>query len=368
MSRAWGLLLLFSIAAGAAESEWSFENTNFLLNSREILSNDPYTYDYNRLRMTGTLDAGSFFFTLIADNETFAGADYLESAEYALARQSDADTPFDTRTSPWSNPEAENRLRLYRLYGEYTNDRHMVTAGLMRVSFGVGRIWTPVDFFNPLNSFSIETTERDGVFGLQYAYALSNLSSLQLVTAQNRDGEAKSALRLKGYLPFGDTAVLAYNSPSMDFIGYEFDARVGETDLAFRSEGGRYHDKTLDESYIKYILGADYGWENSLMILVEYLYNGLPAASLLTLPEVNAHQDEHYLGIMATYQPTPLWSLAATVIRNLDDASAFLSPSAVYSLSDESTLTLGLIAFSGEAESEFGAVPDTYYLSWYYHF
>jgi len=68
------------------------------------------------------------------------------------------------------------------------------------------------------------------------------------------------------------------------------------------------------------------------------------------------------------YQPSPLLVLNFTAIRNLDDASYFLSPNAVYSLSDESTLTLGLIAFSGEADSEFGAVPDTCYLSWYYHF
>jgi hypothetical protein len=304
---------------------------------------------------------------MIVDNETFIGPGYLDTDEYTYIREYDADVPFDTRTDPATREEAANRFKLYRLYGEYIKDRHYVTAGLMRAAFGVGRIWTPVDFFNPLNSLSIETDEREGVFGAMYEYALSDLSVIQFVVAENHDETTKKAVRLKGYLEFADFAVLGYDSEAMRFTGYELDAKVGETDFAFRSEGGSYTDKILDTTYTKYILGADYGFENSLTILVEYLYNGLKADPLAVL-DVNSHRDHNYLGTVLGYQPSPLWVLSFTAIENLDDESYFLSPNAVYSLSDESDLTIGMTGFGGDKTSEFGAYPDTYYLRWYHHF
>lgn len=359
------LSVLFPLVA--VESEWRFENSNFIFHSKGIVDDKPYTYDYNRFRVTGDLFAGDFSFKLIADNETFIGPGYLDTDEFNYIKAYDADVPFDTRTDPATREEAADRLKLYRLYGEYIKGRHYVTAGLMRAAFGVGRIWTPVDFFNPLNSLSIETDEREGVFGTMYEYALSDLSVIQFVIAEKRDETTKKAVRLKGYLEFADVAVLGYDSEQMQFAGYELDARVGETDFAFRSEGGSYTDKRTDTTYTKYILGADYGFENSLTILVEYLYNGLKADPLMGL-NVNSHREHNYLGSVLGYQPSPLLVLNFTAIRNLDDASFFLSPNAVYSLSDESTLTIGMTGFGGEESSEFGAYPDTYYLRWYHHF
>lgn len=358
-------VLAFSLFG--VEGEWRFENSNFIYNSKGFADNEPYTYDFNRFRVTGDLYAGDFSFKMIADNETFIGPGYLDTAEYGYVKEYDADVPFDTRTDPATREEAADRLKLYRLYGEYIKGRHYVTAGLMRAAFGVGRIWTPVDFFNPLNSLSIETDEREGVFGTMYEYALSDLSVIQFVVAENRNETTKKAVRLKGYLEFADVALLGYDSEAMQFTGYELDAKVGETDFAFRSEGGSYTDKVLDTTYTKYILGADYGFANSLTILVEYLYNGLKADPLTGL-DVNSHREHNYLGTILGYQPNPLWMLNFTAIRNLDDKSSFLSPNAVYSLSDESDLTVGMTGFGGDEESEFGAYPDTYYLRWYRHF
>ncbi len=363
------VLLFVTLTASlfALESEWRFENTNFLYHSKGVLDGDPYTYDYNRFRVTGDLYAGDFSFKMIADNETFIGPGYLDTAEYGYIKEYDADVPFDTRTDPATREEAADRLKLYRFYGEYIKERHYITVGLMRAAFGVGRIWTPVDFFNPLNSLSVETDEREGVYGAMYEYALSDLSVVQFVVAENRDETTKKAVRLKGYLEFADVALLGYDSETMQFAGYELDAKVGETDFAFRSEGGSYTDKVLDTTYTKYILGADYGFENSLTILVEYLYNGLKADPLAGL-DVNSHLEHNYLGSVVGYQPSPLWVFNFTAIRNLDDDSFFLSPNAVYSLSDEADLTVGMTAFGGEETSEFGAYPDTYYLRWYHHF
>lgn len=363
----WLLLLVLALPLFAVESEWRFENSNFIFNSQEVLTDEPYTYDYNRFRVTGDLYDGGLNIKLIADNENIIGREYLESYEFDLGREYRQDVPFDTYGEYSGTDGLQNRFKLYRLYAEYLNGPHIVTAGLMRAAFGVGRIWTPVDFFNPLNSFSIETDEREGVYGAKYEYALSDLSVVQFVVAENRDETAKKAVRLKGYLDFADFALLAYQSEAMEFAGYEFDAKVGESDMALRSEGGIYHDKVKDKEYAKYIVGADYGFENSFTMLAEYLYNDLKAYPLAGF-DVNAHKDNHYLGTSFGYQPSPLLTVSLTTIHNLDDRSAFVSPNALYSLSDEETVTLGMTAFGGDATSEFGMLPDTYYLRWDRHF
>jgi hypothetical protein len=353
-------LLLVPATLFCLESSWHIENSNFLYTA-------PYTYDYNRLRVTGDVGSGSLRLKLIADNETLIGRDYLASPEYAQIREFEPDLPFATRTDPATRAEAQNRQKLYRLYADYAHEKHRVTAGLMRAAFGVGRIWTPVDFFNPLNSLSIEPNEREGVFGAMYDYALSGLSAVRFVAAQTHDGTTKKAVRLKGYLAFADAALLAYDSPLMQFAGYELEGRIGKSDVGFRSEGGSYTDKTRDTTYAKYILGADYGWENSLTVLIEYLYNGQKADPLARF-DAALQQDQNYLGTVIGYQPGPLWVVNLTAIRNLDDQSYFLSPNAAFSLGDETTLTLGMVSFGGEETSELGKLPDRYYLNWYHHF
>jgi len=56
----------------------------------------------------------------------------------------------------------KNTSQFYRGYLRYSGEKHMLTLGLQRIPFGVGRIWNPIDIFNPIDITSIETDERKG--------------------------------------------------------------------------------------------------------------------------------------------------------------------------------------------------------------
>ena len=127
-----------------------------------------------------------------------------------------------------------------------------------------------------------------------------------------------------------------------------------ESGIALRSEGGRFHNRTTGEHYFKYIIGAEYGFPNSLSILAEYKYSG------------NTHND--YLGGQVSYQPGMLWLCYLLIVVNEDDHSGFIAPSVEYSLGDDMTLSGGAFIYYGNGNSEFGHVPDRYFLRWFIHF
>ena len=64
------------------------------------------------------------------------------------------------------------------------------------------------------------------------------------------------------------------------------------------------------------------------------------------------------------------------VISSLSDGSTELQPSVTFSLSNEMELLLGLILnfgpgpenSTGKIQSEFGTIPDVFFLEWKYYF
>ena len=283
--------------------------------------------DYNRLRLESTVrpeGKSPFIGRLIIDNES----------RYRYLQRS-----------------LVNDTSLYRAYLEYRGEKHFWVAGRQRVPFGVGRVWNPVDVFNPIDSMSIETGERKGTEALRYEYGISDLANFDLTVSKE-----KSAARIKGFWQYADLALLTVydNENDRDIIGYEAEGELLDTGIELRSEGGRFHDRRSGESTTEFIVGAEYGFANSLSLLGEYRYN-----------------DESKIDYWANslgYQATPLLSLRFLNIFNLDDNSSFWAPSAIYSLSDEMSISGGAFFYHGQQNDEFGGSADRYYLNWYLHF
>lgn len=339
-----------------AQSEFAFENTNYILHSKSALDDKPYMYDFNRFRITNDWSFDEVRFKIIADNENIISNEFLKTKEFDSLSTYEPDLPFETNSEFAGDDNLQNRFKLHRAYGEYFSQKHAITFGLFNTPFGVGRIWTPVDVFSPLNSLSLEVDEREGNFGAKYEYAINDLSALQVVISQTKEAKTKKAIRAKGYLDFADFAVLAVETNLFKMAGYEFDSEILDTSIGFRSEGGIFEDKATQNSYNKYILGVDYGFENSFFTL-EYLHSQINQYT-------NIKEDSSYLGLHASFTPSMLWNLNFLAIRNLDDESFVFYPSAVYSLSDEETLSFGLTTSSGEEDSDFGALKPLYFAKW----
>ncbi|CAK8721434.1 Alginate export domain-containing protein [Candidatus Electrothrix laxa] len=316
--------------------ELGLENTNIAGYDRTHLSTD-----YNRIRANLSLSHkqnSNLAATLIVDNET----------------------SYTTSPNELDN-ELDNEISLYRAYGQYQGERHFWSVGKQRIPLGVGRIWNPIDIFNPADAQAIETGERTGTDAIRYEYALSELSNADLTIA-----DGKAAIRLKGYLEYADIGliVLRDNSndrnmlwgedASLDIIGWELEGRLPGTSIELRSEGGRLHNRETGDVFTEFILGAEYGFADSLTLLGEYRYSD---------------QDmTNQLAIQSGFQPAMLWTCQLLLLTDLNDGSVLIAPSVTYSLSDEMTLSAGGFIATGDATKEFPEDGNRCYLSWFVHF
>ncbi len=283
--------------------------------------------DFNRLRADLTLEHDrypNFFARLMVDNTTL----------------------YISRSVSLGNTTA-----IYRGYVQYRGVSNFWSIGRQRIPLGVGRIWNPIDVFNPIDSQAIEPEERAGTESLRYEYALSELANLDATVAQHA-----GAIRLKGFLDFADVAMVAIfdDRNHEDILGWELEGQLLETGIELRSEGGSFHDRLTGNRHAEYILGAEYGFANSLTLLTEYRYCGKNSLD--------------HLGIQVSYTPGMLLEYNLLMVRNLDDQSGFFAPSIEYSLSDEMTLSGGAFLYYGSGFDEFASLPDRYYLRWFIHF
>ncbi len=286
-----------------------------------------HAFDYNRLRAQIRLGFDcypDFSATVAVDNESWY------------------------RSAPGS---LENRSSIYRAYVEYQGESHSLVLGKQRVPLGVGRFWNPVDVFNPIDIEAVEPEERPGTETIRYEYALNALSGFDVNLARK-----KGAVRIKGYLDFADIALLGIwdDARGYDITGWELEGELGSTGVELRSEGGIFHNHQSGERHTEFIVGAEYGFANSLTISTEYYASNGAAGDAL--------------GTAVQFRPAMLLSCSVTTVFSFDDSSGFVSPVLEYSLSDEMTLSAGLFHYFGAEDSLYGADYDRLYLRWFIHF
>lgn len=353
----------------AFEQELIVQNSNFTLSAPLNGTGKQSLYNYNRLRLSEYLKEERWFVSAIGDIEHYIGREYLQSAWYQAASSMRSDTPFSTQTRSHAySGETEVYAQLYRLYGGYVDKQHRLSIGLQKVSMGVGRIWNPTDLFNPRNPLALEPDEVYGVFALAYTYSPSRLSEVTAVVAQREDESFKYAGRYKGYFGEVDLGVDLIYSEDQRMLGYELEGDFFESGIGLRSEGGWYEEKRLDTAYFRTLLGADYAFENSLLLVGEWLHSSksfghMQGAQLLLGMQSTLPYARDYLGVSAGYELDALLQGSLLGIVSADDGSFYLSPALNYSLDDDLTLGLGALLYGGKSGSEFGEYGQSYYLN-----
>ena len=234
---------------------------------------------------------------------------------------------------------------------------------------GVGRIWTPTDLFNPRNPLALEPDQIYGNYALSYSYALGDFTELMGVVAKREDHSYKYAGRIKTNVSIGDIALDLYSGDDAEMIAYEIEGNLFDTGIEWRSEGGYYNDKLLNKEFYQMILGADYGFVNGLTVMGEWLHSSKTYSADEILLNQNSslsnnrHISSDYLGASAYYDFTLLVNGALSMIYSIDDQSSFISPVVEYSLSDDASIALGAMIYTGSEGSEFGSIDgNTYYL------
>ncbi len=364
----WIGLLCLTAPLMAVEHDFSIENTNYTISKAPYPDGDRTLYNYNRLRLTDKIKEGNWFAHIIADIDNYYGEDYIESFEYQFLGTINADTPFDIETNSKNYGNGEVFGRLHRFNVGYSDEKHSVVFGLQKVSMGVGRIWTPTDLFNPRNPLALEPDQVYGNYALSYTYALGELSEVMGVVAKRHNDKYKYAGRIKSNFGVVDIALDVLSSDDAQMIAYELEGNLFETGIEWRSEGGYFKDKLLDKEFFQGILGLDYGFQNGLTLVTEWIHSSktynfdeilLHQESTLSN---NRHLSNDYIGASAYYDFNLLFHGALSMIYSPEDQSSFVSPLIEYSISDDASLALGAMLFNGNGESEFGSVDNSYYL------
>lgn len=360
-----GALLCVSVLA--VDFEKTIENSNFTLYAPLEGTGSSRLYNTDRFRLNAHIREGNWFATAIGDLKNILGRDTINSISYQSLSAVRSDTPFSTKSGTSNYTEGEVYAQLYRFYGGYADEKQRFTAGLQKVSMGVGRIWNPTDLFNPKNPLALEPDEVYGVYALSYTYSPSSLSQISAVAAERNDKRMKYAGRIKGYLGFADAAVNAVSADDVSMIGYELEGELFDTGVELRSEGGWFDDKLLSQQFFQGLIGADYAFENSLMLIGEWLHTShtFERELLQRLPSGapnNLVRSRDYAALSVGYQFDPLLYGTMSTIISADDGSFYTGPLLRYSLSDDMTLGVGAMFYGGANGTEFGAFGQTYYV------
>jgi hypothetical protein len=272
-----------------------------------------------------------------------------------------------------------------------------LTIGRQAIGFGKARFWNPLDAFLPFDSRQFDREYKPGIDAARANVPLGDLSGVELVGVLGRDEGAEAFLRSwRGSALLGR---LYTNVADWDlavqggkvFGGYQVGAGLtgvlGPVEL--RAEGAYFlpmPDDPLDDHVVA-VLGVGRYFDSSLNLQLEYLYNGAGAghsdelfAALERVESGRALQmSEHVVGALVSYDLFALLTGSIAGLVSASDGSALVLPQLDYSVSDESTLTLGAMIAAGERpqdvdgalpelQSEFGTYPNYYFMQYRVYF
>jgi hypothetical protein len=321
--------------------------------------------EYANIRLQAKLREGAAFYgslNLIAASGTYAEA----GAQLGAAQEAQG-------LSPSVLTAGENyaaALELERLYVKVSPEMVDFQGGLMRMAFGYGFAFGPMDFLNPRNPLLPDARPR-AVLGADLAYYPSENIKVLVFTAAPRDPFASSGAETLGGLSgeyHGDHLSLqwlyTYESPRGD--SHQGIHRFGfsvKGDLVFGMAAELLYtwdpQSPSAEKGLAASAGFDYSFSGGkLYLLAEYLYSGEDSSSAASM----GFTGTHYLFAQGLYRLNDYTSLGVGCMAAPEDLSFTPVITAEHELLQGLTLSINCqipldrSLFGGEA-GEFGPLP-----------
>lgn len=294
------------------------------------------------------------------------------------------------------NGRFESQLRFDRL--NLRGKRYGIDWSIGRQAIGFGRIslFSPLDVIAPFPPDALDVDVRPGVDAIKVTRFFGLGGQLGGVLVFGEDSGANSALlTFTENLGNLDLLLLAGRLRERPVFGAGLAGEVGPVGL--KGEISYYRGAEVGEAggdrSEYFVIAALEGWyrfDNGLVLLGEYLYNGVGSDDPAQYPLVAASSPlseglsfllgRHYLLLGPGYELHPLVTASGLLIHNLQDRSSLLRPQLAMSLADNLELDL-FWAFALGAKprvepvtglarmrSEFGSVADSWglLLRWYF--
>lgn len=300
------------------------------------------------------------------DSELLLG-NYLETRQFALERALPRRTYWNLEQVLATGHALLGRHRGHRANVTLTRGAIDLRIGRQRIAWGTGRFWSPLDLFNPISPTALEPGEREGVDAVLLEHKRSAISRFSAVYAPVRGGRDHVVGQWHDNQAGMDYSVALGRVPEGTMLGVDLAGQLGGAGI--RAEWTTTRRDNARGTPHRLMLGWDYAFASSLNLTAEAYYDGSGASdpARCDLPALLAGQRrtvaKRYLGLYASYEPTPLLKTQARLAMNLDDRSWYLSPRLVHSAGENLELSAGAQWFGGSAASEFGRRRHLYFLS-----
>ena len=282
-------------------------------------------------------------------------------------------TDPDARIFPteWNGDENFSILQnIDRLSLQVKPARVRITLGRQAIYWGVSKSISPTDFIAPFPYGAINTDYRAGVDAIRAVYPIGMMSEIEsgFVFGDNAEVEQSGYwLRTRLYALNTDISILAAEFRKNKLLGASLNRAIGGSVGWVESAVTKPEE---EDCYYRLSTGLERSfWNSTLYGFVEYHFNQ---------PGVSNHNDylqnstqpayatggvylmaKHYLATGLSVTATPLLTLNASSLLNMNDHSIQLSAGADYSLSDNSAVSGVISGGAGSEGTEFGAMHTT---------
>lgn len=260
------------------------------------------------------------------------------------------------------------------LYYKHLFDFGEITVGRQVISWGVGRIWQPMDLFNPINPANFSKFEKDGADAVSAKIYLGMFSDVEVVyNFREKWEDANFGGRYRTNFQMFDLALMAGYFDKRTILGASFEGDV--LGAGIRGEGiFSYNENDTDSNFVRFILGADYQFTPDLYALIEYKFNG-EGTDCKTCYDIGRlfrgeilNVSRNYLTGQANYKLHALVNLNAGGNINLNDESGYANLVIEWETLSNLKLSAAGIYFWGGRWSEYSYYSTTYYLMGQFYF
>jgi hypothetical protein len=332
-------------------------------------------------------------------------ADLFESNPFFVFRAFSIYRVGDLERELWSNdPEGDPRVLLLqnldRLFVTFRVSWCDLFVGRQAIAWGSGHAVNPTDIIAPFLYTEIDTEDRTGVDAARLRLPAGSLAEVDVgyVAGEDFDWSESAAYgRCRLYAAGTDISAIAMVFRDNVMAGLDATRALGGAgtwcEAAYVWGGAaRSGDREEgDTDYLRLSAGADYNFGAGVYVFAEYHFNGAGESSPdyyleNVFTNTTAYLDgavyllgRHYVIPGISWQATPLVTVFAEVLGNLNDGSLMLAPYVEYNATDNLYLSAGLYGSTGSSPrivgggqfwlgTEFGAYPTQYYAFARYYF
>lgn len=306
------------------------------------------------------------------------GASTLNTSSGASYRITDVEAILDEQSNlTWL--QNIDRLNLQQHFDEAD-----LTIGRQAMSFGSARFINPTDIFLPFQIQTLNQEYRIGIDAIRYQYYQSELVTWDtgLIIGEDAKTENNAAF-IRNTFSFSGTQWewMWIHLDHADVAGFGFQRSLGDMGVWFETANSQL--KT--DNYWRLSVGVDYAFNEELLGMVEYHFNGAGAddpSQYISTGQINQSNHlgvyqlgRHYVIPSLSWTASALWQVSMRAYGNMDDQSVLFQVSVNTSWSDNAYSELGCFVGTGKSAesllqpgSEYGNTPTTVYASLSYYF